>query len=73
MANVSEFVIWGKAPNSAHEALLVSEYAGIRDEDHAKQIVATLAAEHGCTDMRIQKLAPLCDAAEVSRMFVGAL
>jgi hypothetical protein len=70
---MSEFVIWGKAPNGLHEILLVSEHAGLRDMAHAKKTMALLASEHGCTDMRVHRLAPLSDASEVLRLFVGSV
>lgn len=70
---MSEFVIWGKAPGAADESLLVSEHAGLQDRGHAEQIVAKLAAEHGCSEMRIQKLEPLGDASDLAAMFRGAM
>lgn len=66
-----EFIIWGKAPNDNHESLLVSEHAGIRDAQHARQIMAMLESEHGCRDMRVQRLEPLGDASELAAMWRG--
>jgi hypothetical protein len=68
-----EFVIWGKAPGAEHESLLVSEHARLRDAEHCQEIIAKLSAEHGCTAMRWQELAPLGDAREVARMFGAAV
>jgi hypothetical protein len=68
-----EFVIWGYAPNAQHESLLVSEHAGLKDRQHAEQTVEKLAAEHGCTAMRIQELEPLGDASELASMFRNPL
>jgi len=70
---MAEFVIWGRAPGADHEALLVSEQAGLRDMDHAKAIAAKLEAEHGCTATRVQKLAPLGDGSELAAMFRGTV
>lgn len=64
-----QFVIWGIAPNSEHETLLVSEHVGIESLEHAKAIMQTLENEHGCSAMRIQKLEPLGDASELAQMF----
>jgi hypothetical protein len=66
---LSEFVIWGKAPGAEHEALLVSEYGGLKDIRHAEQVAAKLEREHGCTETRIQKLEPLSDGAALADMF----
>lgn len=68
-----EIVIWGKAPGSEHESLLVSEHAGLASMQQARATVAILQSEHGCTAMRIQRLAPLGDAREVAAMFRGAV
>lgn len=68
----SEFVIWGKAPNAKHESLLVSEFAGLKSRDHAERTIETLANVHGCTEMRVQKLAPLGDGSELAGMFKRA-
>lgn len=65
----SEFVIWGYAPGAAHESLLVSEHAGLKDRAHAERVAATLESEHGCTRTRVQRLEPLGDAGEVAAMF----
>ncbi len=70
---MSEFVIWGKAPNGLHEILLVSEHAGLRDLAHAEETMALLASEHGCTDMRVQRLQPLGDPSEVLKLFAGSV
>lgn len=70
---LSEYVIWGKAPGAEHESLLVSEHAGLRDAEHALEIMAKLAREHGCTEMRIERLAPLPSAAELAAMFRGVV
>lgn len=71
--NLSEFVIWGKAPGARHESLLISEHAGLRDMQHARDTIAILASDHGCTAMRVQRLEPLGDAREVAAMFRGAV
>lgn len=69
MAQLSEFVIWGYAPGAEHESLLVSEHAGLEDRAHAERIVGVLEEKHGCSRMRIQKLAPLGDGSELAGMF----
>ena len=51
---MKEYVIWGKENDSAqHETLLVSEHAGIKTLDKAKETVEILQSL-GCTDIRIQ-------------------
>ena len=52
--NTKEYVIWGKAPNSAVEDLLVSEKAGINNIAQAKRALNLLESKHGCSDCRIQ-------------------
>jgi hypothetical protein len=68
-----EYVIWGVPPGEDHETLLVSEAAGIRDAAHAERIKAALAADHGCSRVRIQALLPLTDGREVLRMFARSV
>ncbi|MCA3573114.1 MAG: hypothetical protein IOC86_04305 [Aestuariivirga sp.] len=68
-----EYVLWGIPPGGKHEELLVSEAAGIRDAAHAERIKATLTADHGCTRVRVQALAPLTDGREVLRMFARSV
>ena len=50
-----EYIIWGKAPNTNHEDLLISERAGIDSRAQAERIAATLRDVHGCRDLRIQE------------------
>lgn len=52
--NSKEYVIWGKAPSSAVEDLLVSEKAGINNIAQAKRVLNLLESKHGCKDCRIQ-------------------
>jgi hypothetical protein len=65
----SEYIIWGVAPNTDFETLLVSEHAGISTRAQAERVVATLTDVHGCRACRIQLLAPLGDASELAAMF----
>lgn len=65
----SEYVIWGVAPDTDFETLLVSEHAGISTRAQAERVVATLTDVHGCSACRIQLLAPLGDASELAAMF----
>jgi hypothetical protein len=51
-----EYVIWGKAPNSTTEDLLVCEKAGINNQAWADRVVNSLETEHGCKDCRVQVL-----------------
>jgi hypothetical protein len=53
---MSQYVIWGIAPNSEHESLLVSENAGIESAKHAQKVCADLESHHGCTATRVQEL-----------------
>ena len=48
-----EYIIWGYPPNNEYENLL---YSKARSMAQAKDIMAILAKEHGCTDMRVQVL-----------------
>ena len=50
----NEYVIWGVAPGTSIETLLVSEKANIKSEEQAQNIVDKLINEHGCTSCRIQ-------------------
>lgn len=52
----NEYVIWGVAPGTCSETLLVSEKAGIKSAEQAQNIVEKLISEHGCTSCRIQVL-----------------
>lgn len=63
-----EFIIWGKPPGAEHEALLVSEAAGIKCQEHAEQVVRKLQEQHGCREVRIQKF-ELGDGHELAEMF----
>jgi hypothetical protein len=70
----TEYIIWGKAPGTDFEDLLVSEQAGIRDRAQADRICAVLADKHGCRDLRITAFS-FGDGSEVAAMFrntVGA-
>ena len=49
-----EYLIWGKAPNSTGEELLVSEKAGIDNQAWADRVLASLESKHGCSGCRIQ-------------------
>ena len=49
-----EYVIWGKAPNSSEETLLVSERAGLKTIEAANRALASLESKHGCKDCRVQ-------------------
>ena len=51
---MKEYVIWGKAPNSKTEDLLVSEKAGINSQAQAESVLRSLESKHGCSDCRIQ-------------------
>jgi hypothetical protein len=51
---MKEYVIWGKAPNSKTEDLLVSEKAGINSQAQADRVLRSLESNHGCTECRIQ-------------------
>ena len=53
---MKEYVIWGKAPNSKTEDLLVSERAGINSQAQAESVLRSLESKHGCTECRIQVL-----------------
>lgn len=72
-APLSEFVIWGYAPDAEHESLLVSEHAGLKDQGHAERTAALLENEHGCTRTRVQRLEPLGDGSELAAMFRGSV
>jgi hypothetical protein len=53
-----EYVIWGKAPNSNREELLLEKIKGEpltsrRDAEHYKMLLET---HHGATDCRIQEI-----------------
>lgn len=51
---MKEYIIWGKETDQAqHETLLVSEHAGIKTMDKAKETVEILKS-WGCVDVRIQ-------------------
>jgi len=52
--NAKEYVIWGKAPHSTIEDLLVSEKAGIGNLAQAERVLQSLESKHGCRDCRIQ-------------------
>ena len=56
MKNYKEYVIWGIAPDTESEDLLVSEQAGIKTREAAKRAVALLEEKHGCRNCRIQVL-----------------
>jgi len=71
MANI-EYIIWGKAPNAAHEDLLVSEHAGIASRAQAERIVVTLRDVHGCRDLRIQEFS-FGNGSEVIAAFANAV
>lgn len=49
----TEYVIFGKAPNSEHEELLVCEKAGLKSKEHAERVCNVLENEHGCTETRV--------------------
>ena len=67
-----EYIIWGKAPGAEHEALLVSERAGIASRAQAERIVVTLRDVHGCRDLRIQEFS-FGNGDEVIAAFGGAV
>lgn len=51
---MKEYIIWGKENDQAqHETLLVSEHAGIKTMDKARETVEVLKSL-GCIDVRIQ-------------------
>jgi hypothetical protein len=50
----NEYIIWGIAPNTTEEVLLVSEKASIKTMEQAEEVVSKLEAEHGCTACRVQ-------------------
>jgi hypothetical protein len=64
-----EYVIWGRAPGSDSETLLISEHFGLESRDHAERIAGKLVAEHGCTAIRIQAFDPECDPETVAAMW----
>ena len=67
-----EYIIWGKAPGSDDETLLVSEAAGITNRAQADRVVATLTDVHGCRDCRVQAFT-LGDASELADLFRKAV
>ena len=67
-----EYIIWGKAPGTDHENLLVSEQAGIANRAQAERIVATLRDVHGCRDLRIQEFS-FGNGSDVIAAFGGAV
>lgn len=67
-----EYIIWGKAPGAEHEALLVSEQAGVASRAQAERIVVTLRDVHGCRDLRIQEFS-FGNGDEVIAAFGGAV
>jgi hypothetical protein len=54
----AEFVIWGKAPGSAAESLLLDAPHGerITSRGQAERYLAQLRDVHGCTALRIQEI-----------------
>ena len=70
---MSQYVIWGVPAGGEYEALLVSEYAGLKDAAHAAEVAAKLEAEHGCRSTRVQRLEPLGDGSELAGMFARSL
>ena len=68
----TEFIIWGKAPGTDHENLLVSEQAGIASRAQAERIVATLRDVHGCRDLRVQEFS-FGDGSEVIAAFAASV
>jgi hypothetical protein len=68
-----EYVIWGRAPGSEYETLLVSESAGLDSEARALQVASELEAHHGCMATRVQCLEPLTHAglARMTKAFGG--
>lgn len=67
-----EFIIWGKAPGTDYEDLLISEQAGIRDRAQAERICNTLRDVHGCRDVRIQEFS-FGDGSEITLAFRSAV
>lgn len=63
-----EFIIWGKPPHADHEALLVSEAAGIKSREHAERVVQELQSKHNCSEVRIQEF-KMGDGLELAEMF----
>ena len=49
-----EFIVWGLSPkNPEHEAPLVT---GLNSQEQAQAAIETLRVEHGCTELRVQRL-----------------
>jgi hypothetical protein len=67
-----EYIIWGKAPGSDDETLLVSEKAEIATRTHADRVVELLTEFHGCRDCRVSVFIH-GSGAEVINMFRGAV
>ena len=68
----TEYIIWGKEPNSDVEMLLVSEKAEIATRKHADRVVELLTEFHGCRDCRVQEFT-LGDGSEVLGLFRKAV
>lgn len=67
-----EYIIWGKAPGSDDETLLVCEKAGIASMEQAQRAIATLTDVHGCRDCRVSVFIH-GSGAEVINMFRSAV
>ena len=51
-----EIIIWGKPKGEKCEQLLISEQAGIRTVQKAKEVIKMLESKYGCTKCRYSVL-----------------
>lgn len=69
----NQYIIWGKAPGGEMEILLVSDAAGLFGYDAMVEVCHILHHQHGCTELRGERLTPLGDGSELASMFKAAV